>query len=86
MRILNRLLILIQWGVFMTLTIMEFISLLILCGEDTPGQPMSDRVFFGTKITAGAVLYLCILAGKYFNRRGWLPEINDPEEDDGWED
>lgn len=75
-----------QWSLYSLLGVVGGLAFLILCGEDTPGHPMSNEVFFRTKISAGAVLYLCVLAGKYFNRRGWLPEIKDPEEDDGWED
>lgn len=70
-----------QWSIFSTLFLVGFVAFLILCGEDTPGQPMSDTVFFGSKLAAGAVLYLCVLVGKYFDRRGLLPEMEDPEED-----
>ena len=71
-----------QWSIYLTLGIVGFAAFLILCGEDTPGQPMSDKVFFGSKLAAGAVLYLCVLAGKFFNRRGLLPEFKDPEEEE----
>lgn len=76
-----------QWSIYLTLGTVGFAAFLILCGEDTPGQPMSDKVFLGSKLAAGAVLYLCVLAGKYFNRRGLLPEFKDPEEEEaGMED
>ncbi len=75
-----------QWSIYLTLMIVGFAAFLILCGEDTPGQPMSDKVFFGSKLAAAAVLYLCVLAGKYFNRRGLLPEFKDPENKAGRED
>ena len=75
-----------QWSIYLTLGIVGFVVFLILCGEDTPGHPMSDKVFFGSKLSAGAVLYLCVLAGKFFNRRGLLPEFKDPEEEAGRKD
>ncbi len=70
-----------QWSVFLTIGIVGFGAFLILCGEETPGHPISDAVFFGSKISALAVLYLCVLAGKFFNRRGLLPDFEDPEEE-----
>lgn len=75
-----------QWSLLLTLLIIGFCAFLMLCGEDTPGQPMSDAVFFGSKISAAAVLYLSVLAGKYFNRRGLLPDFEEPEEDNDPED
>ena len=70
-----------QWSIFSTLFLAGFMAFLILCGEDNPEQPMSDTVFFGLKLAAGVVLYFCIIAGKYFNHRGLLPEIINSKKD-----
>lgn len=74
-----------QWSILTGLMAVGFIAFLVLCGEDTPGQPMSDKVFFGSKLAAIAVLFLCVWAGKYLNRKGMLPEMKEPK-DDTWED
>ena len=77
---------LMKWAIATAMMSIGFAAFLVLCGEDIPGRPMSDGYFFGSKLAAGAVLYLDILTAKFFNRRGWRPEIKDPEADDGWED
>ena len=76
---------LLQWSIFLILISVGTIAFLILCGQETPGQTISDIRFFGLKLIAGIVLITCIMAGKYFKRRGLLPELNDPE-DYNWED
>lgn len=71
-----------QWGIFSTLFIVGFIAFIILCAEDTPEQPMSYIFFFGSKITAFAVIYLCIYVGKILYQHGLLPEMENPEENE----
>lgn len=72
-----------QWCIYLTLGIAGFAAFLALCGEDAPGRPMSLKAFVGIKLAAGAVIWLCVMAGKYFGRRGLLPEFKDPEEEGG---
>lgn len=64
------------------LLIWGFISFLILAGEDTPGQPMSDLQFYGSKLGAMASLWLCYRTGQWLNKKGLLPEIKEEEEED----
>lgn len=63
-----------------------FLSFLVLCGEDIPGQPMSNLQFFGSKGLAFASLGLCYLAGRKLNRMGLLPDMEEDDEEDEWED
>lgn len=63
------------------LGIWAVISFFILAGEDIPGQPMSDLMFFGSKLAAMASLWLCFRTGKWLNKKGLLPEIKEDEED-----
>ena len=71
-----------QWSIFSMLFLVGFVAFLILCGEETSGQNISELDFFGSKLAAGAVLYLCVLVGKYFDRLGLLPEVEDPEKEE----
>lgn len=55
------------------------ISLLVIAGEDIPGQPMSDLKFFGSKIIATASLWLCVRTGQWLDKKGLLPEIKEED-------
>lgn len=55
------------------------ISFLILAGDDTPGHPMSNLEFFGSKLIALISLWLCFHTGRKFNKKGLLPEINEED-------
>lgn len=71
-----------QWIILTIIFCIGFIAVLIIFGEETPGKTMSLMMFCGSKFAAGEVLYLCVLAWKYFNRRGLLPEFKDLEEEE----
>ena len=75
-----------QWVIYLLIMLAGFFALLLLCGEETPGKRMSDKIFFTSKIVGLAILYGCVKAWKYFNREGMLPDLEDPDDDDGWED
>lgn len=59
------------------LFIWGFTSVLVLAGEDIPGQPMSDMEFYGTKLMAMASLWLCFRTGRWLKGKGLLPETNE---------
>lgn len=52
-------------------------SICVCAGEDIPGQPMSDALFFGSKTIGIISFFLCLLTGRYLKRKGWLPEIKE---------
>lgn len=67
------------------LGIWGILSILICAGEDTPGQPMSDALFFGSKTIGIASLYLCFKVGQRLNRKGLLPDVEEEEnEEEEW--
>lgn len=69
----------IQNALLQLLGIWGIASIVVCGGEDIPGQPMSDALFFGSK-TIGIISFgLCCLTGRYLNRRGWLPKIKEEE-------
>lgn len=72
----------IKQGIRLNLLIVwALISVLILSGEDFPGEPMSDLKFFGSKLAAMVSLWLCYRTGRWLNKKGLLPEIKEDEED-----
>lgn len=56
-----------------------FISILVCAGEDMPGQPMSDLMFFGSKIAGAISFWLCCRAGRRWKQKGLLPETKEEE-------
>lgn len=54
-------------------------SILVCGGDDLPGLPMSDAMFYGTKIAGTASLWLCCYAGRWLNKKGLLPEIKEED-------
>ncbi len=69
-----------QWAITTALMTVGFIAFLILCGEETPDNPMPLGQFFAAKIAALTVLGGCIKAGKYLHGKGLIVDMN--EEDD----
>lgn len=62
------------------LFIWGFISVLVIAGEDIPGQPMSLAEFFVPKTVAMASLWLCFRTGRWLKNKGLLPETYEDEE------
>lgn len=69
-----------QWAITTALMTVGFIAFLILCGEETPGNPMPPGQFLAAKLAALAVLGGCIKAGKYLHGKGLIVDMD--EEDD----
>lgn len=86
MKVMNMMMHLLQWGILTGLFLTGMIAFLVLCSEEMPGEQIRLKVFVFSKLSAGAVIFLCVQAAKFFNRRGMLPEINEASEDAGRED
>ncbi len=63
-----------------------FVAFLVVCSDSSPLYQMTTREFVKSKIIALAVIILCVLAGSYLKRRGYIPEVKEETEDDRWED
>ena len=70
-----------QYILFYLVGIWGFASILICAGEDIPGQPMSDAMFYGSKLLGILSFWLCCRTGRWLNKKGLLPEIKEDEED-----
>lgn len=64
-----------QWAILTVLMLVGMAAFLVLAGEET--EPMSFGKFVAIKVAALAVFVACVLAGKYFNSKGLLPEIEE---------
>lgn len=62
-----------------TLFSVGFIAFLVLAVEEDPHNPISFVDFCLIKGAALAVLLGCLGVGKYLDRRGLLPDLNDEE-------
>lgn len=69
----------IQYALFYAVGIWGIISIIILAGEEAPGHPMSLTEFLGLKLTGMASFILCVLAGRWLNKRGLFPEIKEED-------
>lgn len=55
-----------------------FASFLVMAGEESPSDPpMTLGKFLLIKGVALASFSLCLLVGKYLNRKGLLPDVKD---------
>lgn len=66
-----------QWSVLTALMCVAAIPCMVLMGEENPERPCSMTVLFGAKLISAAVLYLCYRAGRWLDRKGLMPEIED---------
>ena len=58
------------------------LSFMVLAGDEDPNNPMTASEFFLAKFAAFVSLAMCVLAGKYCYRKGWLPEELDNIDDE----
>ncbi len=64
-----------QWAIMTALVVWGAISLLFLAGEESPSLSMSATV--AIKAGAALSLLLCLLVGRWFNRKGLLPDLDE---------
>lgn len=69
----------IQWSIFSTLFCVGFLALLVMAGDDDPQNPLPFGRWLTVKFCALAVFCFCIKLGKYLNRKGLIPEIDENE-------
>lgn len=75
-----------RWALLWALVGVGLGGLVLLGGEVAPGAVVSVWAFVGIKVAGGVIVWLCVLAGKFFNRRGMLPDFDDPVDEAGWDD
>lgn len=67
-----------QWVVLAVLFMFGFASFLVLLSKDAATEaPTPIGKFIAVKVGALVALGLCVLAGKYLNRKGLLPEVEE---------
>lgn len=66
-----------KWTLLYLLGLWGIASIIVCAGEDLPGLQMSDGLFFGTKLAGITSLLLCFRAGRWLNKKGLLPEIEE---------
>lgn len=69
----------IQWSIMTALCVWGFIAFMILAGEESPTSNLTLGQFLFIKIGALGHLALCIIIGKWLNKKGLLPEMKDKE-------
>ena len=60
----------------LALVITGTLALMVVLGEEAPGQEMSVWAFFGEKILAGLVIWLCWKIGCWLNPQ-WAAEMRE---------
>lgn len=65
----------IQWALLCLLYLLGMAAFIVVVGEENPEMPIPFARFLLIKASASAVLVACVLAGKFLNRRGWLPNL-----------
>ena len=53
-----------------------FLAFFVIVGEEAPGYEMSPWAFFGEKILAGVVIYICWKVGCWLNPQ-WAAEMRE---------
>lgn len=56
-----------------------FFAFLFLAGDDDPSNPLPIGQWFGIKLVAAAVIFVCVKVGKYLDSKGLMPDMDDPE-------
>ncbi|MBR1786677.1 MAG: hypothetical protein IJ756_05900 [Paludibacteraceae bacterium] len=65
-----------QWSLLTLLSTWGMFAFIFLAGEDNPDMPISFLLFLVIKVVALINLVACYQVGKYFNKRGWLPDLD----------
>lgn len=66
-----------KWILMSFLFVWGFISFIFLAGEENPAHPLTFGQFVAMKAGALLSLYLCFLCGRWFSKKGLLPEFED---------
>ena len=54
------------------------LALFVILGEEAPGHELSVIAFFGEKILAGVIIYVCWKIGEFLNPE-WAKELHEEE-------
>lgn len=68
-----------QYILFYLVGIWGFASIIICAGEDIPGKPMSDAMFYGSKLFGILSFWLCYRTGCWLDKKGLLPKIKEED-------
>lgn len=50
-------------------------SINLCAGENIPGRPMSDAMFYGSKLFGILSFLLCYRTGRWLGNKGYLPKL-----------
>lgn len=64
-----------QWALLCLLYLLGIVAFFFVVGEENPEKPLPSALFLLIKAGASVGLLVCVLVGKWFNRRGWLPDL-----------
>jgi hypothetical protein len=68
-----------QYILFYLVGIWGFASIIICAGEDIPGKPMSDAMFYGSKLFGILSFWLCYRTGRWLDKKGLFPKFKEED-------
>lgn len=72
----------IQWSILTALFVWGCLSFIVMAGEEDPTRPaMSLTHFFALKAGGALSLYLCYILAKWLNKKGFIPEVSDEDDE-----
>lgn len=69
----------IQWGIYITLSVIGILAFFVLAGDEDPINPIPIGQFIAVKAGAISVIGGCIWLGKKCDKKGLLPDIKDDD-------
>lgn len=67
-----------NWVRLIVIMVWALLSFILLAGEEAPdAEPMSMGQFILIKVVGVVSLLSCVLVGKFLNRKGLLPNMED---------
>lgn len=66
----------IQWVITSLIGVWGVVSFLLIACEENPSEPSSPTAFFIVKVFGIISLFLCILACRWLNKRGFIVETD----------
>lgn len=68
-----------QYISFYLIVIWGIVSILVCAGEDIPEHPMSETMFYGSKLAGILSFWLCYRTGRWLYKKGILPKIKEED-------
>jgi hypothetical protein len=68
-----------KWVYMTVIVFWGILSFILMCGEDTPDNPMTMLEFFELKVLAVVSFGLCLLTARWLDRKGLLPDMKEED-------